>query len=89
MGKPIELPVEEKRLGGVERDNVEQTRRPSIVAVRSLVIVLSLFVIHTVWFACTPRTIGSLTFEERAKKILKENPLIGETTAAGTVEHGR
>jgi hypothetical protein len=82
MEKPSELPVSGKPPGFVEHDSAEPpSRRRSIVAARYALIALSLFFIHTVWFACSSHSTASLTIEERAYKILRETPLIGETTA--------
>jgi hypothetical protein len=79
MRDTSELPVDEKH-PQVLGDNVDSGRRRFSLAERSVAVVLSLLFLHIVWVARRP--CSSPTFEERAHKILKENPLIGSAPAA-------
>jgi hypothetical protein len=77
MGKPSELLCDDKDPRGSVCKDVNSSRRWTYATPLWVLILLSILFLHTVWFACNSFFVRKLTVEERAHKILKENPLIG------------
>ena len=89
MEKPSGVPVDSKHAVIIEKEDIfphpQHINRRFHVTPRAVVIVLSLLFIQTVWFACHSVSITN-TVEERAYRILRENPLIGEDSTAAISE---